>query len=420
MTWPTVELAEIAYVLRGVTYKREQVRESPEDGYIPLLRATNIGAALEVEQGLVYVPESVVSATQRLKVDDIVLASSSGSISVVGKSARLTHEWRGTFGAFCAVVRANSNVLPAYLGHYIKSHAVRKRWSDAARGTNINNLKRGDLTSTPVPLPPLAEQRRIVDVLEGHLSHLDAADAYLDAALRHAEVLRWGSVAEAVSTAGGREVRLGDIASVRNGIFVSRPGSEPKGVPILRIGAVRSLSLDLSDLRYSERTEEDLREADGLAQPDDLLFTRYNGNPRFVGACAAVPEDAPVLTYPDKLIRVRVTDHAALSEFVALVCSVGAARAEIQASVRTTAGQAGIAGRDLKNVTLRLPDLEAQRAAISAASESGIAATRLSNDLHAAHRRSAAMRRSLLAAAFSGRLTGATSDLSEAEEMMGA
>jgi type I restriction enzyme S subunit len=223
-----------------------------------------------------------------------------------------------------------------------------------------------------------------------------------------------------VSTAGGREVRLGEIASVRNGIFVSRPGSEPNGVPILRIGAVRSLSLDLSDLRYSERTEEDLRESDGLAQPGDLLFTRYNGNPRFVGACAAVPDDAPVLTYPDKLIRVRVTDDAALSEFVALACSVGAARAEIQASVRTTAGQAGIAGRDLKNVTLKLPDLKVQRTAIRAASESGVAAIRLSHELAIAQRRAAALRRSLLAAAFSGRLTSAESALSAAEEMIRA
>lgn len=420
MTWPTVELADVADVLRGVTYKREQAREIPSDGYLPLLRATNIGTALEVEEGLVYVPESVVRDWQRLQVDDIVLASSSGSVSVVGKSARLTHEWRGTFGAFCAVLRPNSRVLPAYLGHYIQSHEVRKRWSDAARGTNINNLKRGDLTGTPVPLPPLDDQRRVVDLLDDHLSRLDAAEAYLNAARRRAAMLRWGSVAEAVSTAGGREVRLGDVATVRNGIFVSRPSSEPNGVPILRIGAVRSLSLDLSDLRYSERTEEDLREADGLAQPGDLLFTRYNGNPRFVGACAAVPEDAPVLTYPDKLIRVRMTDDAALSEFVALACSVGAARAEIQASVRTTAGQAGIAGRDLKNVTVRLPDLEAQRAAIRAASESGIAATRLAHELETAQRRGAVLRRSLLGAAFSGRLTGSQSELSEAEETIGA
>lgn len=314
------------------------------------------------------------------------------------------------------VLRTGEDVDRRFLNYYLNAADYR----GFANGTTRLKLTQAAMRRIPTPIPPLVEQRRIVDLLEDHLSRLDAADSYLDAALRRSEMLRWGSVAEAVSTAGGRQVRLGDIASVRNGIFVSRPGSEPNGVPILRIGAVRSLSLDLSDLRYSERTEEDLRESDGLAQPGDLLFTRYNGNPRFVCACAAVPEDAPVLTYPDKLIRVRVTDDAALSEFVALACSVGAARAEIQASVRTTAGQAGIAGRDLKNVTLTLPDIEAQRVAIRAASESGTAANRLSHELQIAQRRAAALRRSLLAAAFSGRLIGAESDLTSTEEMINA
>lgn len=320
---------------------------------------------------------------------------------------------------FC-VLRPGPHLEPKYLYYFSISRHMLDQVLPLQKGVSYPAVLDKEVRATNVPVPPLQEQRRIVELLDDHLSRLDAADGYLDAALRRAEMLRWGSVAEAVSTAGGREVRLRDIASVRNGIFVSRPGSEPNGVPILRIGAVRSLSLDLSDLRYSERSEEDLREADGLAQPGDLLFTRYNGNPRFVGACAAVPEDAPVLTYPDKLIRVRVIDDAALSEFVALACSVGAARAEIQASVRTTAGQAGIAGRDLKNVTLKLPDLEMQRTAIRAASESGIAATRLSHELEIAQRRAAALRRSLLAATFSGRLTGAPSALSAAEEMIGA
>jgi len=336
--------------------------------------------------------------------------------------------WAATLGAYFwngpeAVLNQHIFKVESYIDLKFHKYLLDYKLEELMRhthGSGMVHITRGRFDAVPVDVPPVGEQRRIVDLLEDHLSRLDAAASYLDAALRRAEMLRWATVAEAVSVAGGREVRLGDIASVRNGIFVSRPGSEPNGVPILRIGAVRSLSLDLSDLRYSERTEEDLREADGLAQPGDLLFTRYNGNPRFVGACTAVPVDAPVLTYPDKLIRVRVTDDTALSEFIALACSVGAARAEIQASVRTTAGQAGIAGRDLKNVTLTLPDLEAQRAAISAARESGIAATRLSKDLQAAHRRNATLRRSLLAAAFSGRLTGEAADLSEAEEMIGA
>jgi hypothetical protein len=53
-------------------------------------------------------------------------------------------------------------------------------------------------------------------------------------------------------------------------------------------------------------TPEDLLQADALLTPGDLLFTRYNGKLRFVGACAVVPPDAQSLMYPDQFIRVRV------------------------------------------------------------------------------------------------------------------
>lgn len=396
------------------------VKDQP--GGFPVLRLTSLrNGTIDLQQRKEGAWSRADAERFLVRAGDFLVSRGNGSLDLVGRGGLVAVDPdEVAFPDTMIRVRPDTTrVEPRFLALVWSSPSIRRQIESSARTTaGIYKVNQTGLGAIAVPLPPLQEQRRIVDLLEDHLSRLDAAESYLDAALRRVEMLRWGSVAEAVTRAGGREVRLGDIASVRNGIFVSRPGSEPNGVPILRIGAVRSLSLDLSDLRYSERTEQDLREADGIAQPGDLLFTRYNGNHRFVGACAAVPDDAPVLTYPDKLIRVRVTDDAALSEFVALACSVGAARAEIQASVRTTAGQAGIAGRDLKNVTVTVPDLEAQRAAIRAASESGLAANRLSHELEIAQRRTAALRRSLLAAAFSGRLTRAESDLSAAEEMV--
>jgi type I restriction enzyme S subunit len=165
-------------------------------------------------------------------------------------------------------------------------------------------------------------------------------------------------------------VTLDDVAkSVRNGIFVSRPGTDPNGVPILRIGAVRPLRLDLSDLRYSGETVEELRAVDRLALPGDLLFTRYNGNPELVGSCAVVPASAPDLTYPDKLIRARIDRRLALPEFLAYAFSWQRTRAQVREHVKTTAGQAGIAGGELKKILLPLPPLEEQRRIVAVLDE---------------------------------------------------
>lgn len=417
MTWPTVELAEIADVLRGVTYKREQARESPGDGYLPLLRATNIGAALEVEQGLVYVPESVVSASQRLQVDDIVLASSSGSISVVGKSARLTREWRGTFGAFCAVVRANSNVLPAYLGHYLQSYAVRKRWSDAARGTNINNLKRGDLTSTPVPLPPLDVQRRIVDLLEDHLSRLDAADTYLHAAQRRNSVLHDQLLDSELAVVESEELPFAELLTTGLANGKSVPTLEG-GFPVLRLTALRDGRVDLAERKPGAWTGADASRF--LVERGDFLIARGNGSLRLVGRGGLVTDEPDAVAFPDTLIRARPDLSRIRPEFMTQVWNAHGVRRQIEKSARTTAGIYKVNQKDLAAVRVPVPSLEDQDRITAAVRESRDALSKLSVEVGRAITRSSALRRSLLGAAFSGRLTGDASDLSVTEEMIGA
>src|SRR4029077_16853714 len=110
--------------------------------------------------------DALVAEEQRLRLNDIVIAASSGSIKVVGKAAQLRHEWRGTFGAFCAVFRPSPLVDARYVAHFMASPAYRARVSSLAAGVNINNLKRQHILDTPVPLPPREEQALIVDRLE--------------------------------------------------------------------------------------------------------------------------------------------------------------------------------------------------------------------------------------------------------------
>ncbi|HEY6325391.1 MAG TPA: hypothetical protein VIW73_02600, partial [Candidatus Cybelea sp.] len=139
--WTDTTIGEVADLIRGVTYQKEQASSHPAEGVVPLLRATNIAANLILDADLLYVPQSVVAEKQMLRTGDIVIAASSGSQAVVGKSAFLATAWRGTFGAFCAVLRAHA-VDPRFLAYRVASPDIRQLWSDAASGTNINNLKR--------------------------------------------------------------------------------------------------------------------------------------------------------------------------------------------------------------------------------------------------------------------------------------
>ena len=147
---------------------------------MPVLRATNIQESrLVLESDLVFVPDSNVSANQRLRAGDIVVATSSGSKHLVGKSGLVHKDWPGSFGAFCAAIRPKSNIESRYLAAFLQSPSYWKQVGKKALGVNINNLRRGDIESLTLPLPPLAKQREIVAELEKQFSRLDEAVANL-------------------------------------------------------------------------------------------------------------------------------------------------------------------------------------------------------------------------------------------------
>ena len=302
------------------------------------------------------------------------------------------------------VLRATEELVDrAYLCNYLNIF----NYEGYANGTTRLKLTQAAMRSIPVPLPPRPEQRRIVATLEEYLTDIYSAANSLQLDLKRAKSLRIKILEEAVTTRSGnwKSYTLGEVAeSVRNGMYVSRPDVNPDGVPILRISSVRTLRLNFSDARYSRKSIDEVNQSGHLLSPGDLLFTRYNGNPEYVGSCAVVPEKIDALTYPDKLIRVRTDRSIVLPQYLALACSVGESRAAIRNSVKTTAGQAGISGRELKSIPIRLPDLKDQKHIVDQFVESDSTISRMESTLESALKKSSALHSSIIAKAFSGRL----------------
>jgi type I restriction enzyme S subunit len=142
---------------------------------------------------------------------------------------------------------------------------------------------------------------------------------------------------------------------LRNG--QSMAPREDSGVRTLRISAVRPLSVDFQDVRFLPGAPRDYQ--DDLVEVGDLLFTRYNGTPSLVGVCGRVRVLTEPTVHPDKLIKVRLCSDLHVP-YVELAANVGESRRLIENRTRTTAGQAGISGSDLKQMPIPLPPLSEQ------------------------------------------------------------
>lgn len=144
--WTEVALGDVAEQVRGVSYKKDQAATSPGPSRIPILRAGNLRDGGQVDDSdLVWVPDICVSERQRLRPGDVIVATSSGSLDVVGKAARYKGTRDLSFGAFCKVMRPASGVDASYFAHYFQTSAYRRTVSALAAGANINNLKNSHL-----------------------------------------------------------------------------------------------------------------------------------------------------------------------------------------------------------------------------------------------------------------------------------
>ena len=158
-------LAEVADVIRGVTFQKYEVSEHPSSDRTPVIRAGNIGNELELERDLIWLPSSRVSETQIMRPGDIAMCASSGSTKIVGKSALLRKMWRGTVGAFCVIIRSKETHCDhRFIAYFLRSAKFRE-WAQNAAGASIKNIRKSDLEKFLVPFPPLDEQRRIVGIL---------------------------------------------------------------------------------------------------------------------------------------------------------------------------------------------------------------------------------------------------------------
>lgn len=304
------------------------------------------------------------------------------------------------------VVRPGTNVDPRYLYLWSLNPAVRERAKAEMTGTTGRmRLSRSALGALPFPHPPLPEQRRIVELVEEHMAHLDAADASLASAEQRARALTASSRANLVSEGQ----RLGVDSTVGAHSTEVAYGSSSKtsdasdGVPVLRMGNIQDGQLDWSSLKYLPRDHAEFPKL--LLRDGDLLFNRTN-SAELVGKSAVFRGERSA-SYASYLIRVRF-DDTVLPEWANLCINSPQGRAHVKSVLAQQVGQANVNGTKLKAFPLPVPPVEDQRRLLESADRARQEALRTTQTTHTTRRRSAALRRAVLTAAFSGHLTSTT------------
>ena len=169
--WKWCNLSMIGTTNIGLTYRPTDIES---DGTI-VLRSNNI-INDKINLNDVVRVNSKIRENQYVKANDILICARNGSKALVGKCAIIGDLNEPTsFGAFMAIYRTD---YYRYVLQYLRSNLFRIVFDDG-NSTAINQLTQDMLKRARIPLPPLAEQERIVDTIDKLLSSLQAIEKSL-------------------------------------------------------------------------------------------------------------------------------------------------------------------------------------------------------------------------------------------------
>ena len=374
----------------------------------PYLRAANVtwqGICLDDIKMMNF--DDVDFAKYKLEPGDILLNEASGSPHEVGKPAI----WRNEVEDCCfqnTLLRLRPQLVDRnYLYWYCYAAALTGRLGEAGRGVNIRHLGKRGLAQFRIPVAPLAEQERIVAAIEEHLSRLDAVELWLQRGLQQLETLKSAVLVAAFHSSGGLPsplnwTTIGQVAEVRGGIQKQpkrRPNKNP--APFLRVANVLRGELLLDEVHQIELFDGELKKY--RLQAGDLLVVEGNGSPQQIGRAACWEGEIAGCVHQNHLIRVRPGPNL-VPKYLALYWNAPHTASVLREVASSTSGLYTLSTAKVKSIPIPLVPLPDQQRIAEEVNQQLEMHSRLERSIRPALDRLQAVRRSILALAFSGQL----------------
>ncbi|MDO5566006.1 MAG: restriction endonuclease subunit S [Planctomycetia bacterium] len=245
--WNWVRLNNITqYIQRGRSPKYSDIRQYPV-----LAQKCNQWNGITLEKALFIDPATVSKyGEERFLQDNDIVVNSTGT-GTLGRIGIFSRDCLGLYAAIVAdshiTVIRGLNISMRYLYCLLCSFLYQKWLEDHADGsTNQKELYIGTIQSILIPLPPLAEQKRIVEKIESVLAQVDT----IDAESKKLEVLATQS-----------KSKILDLA-IRGKLVPQDPNDEPASVLLERIQKEKQKLVKAGKIKAEKQTSFIFRDSD--------------------------------------------------------------------------------------------------------------------------------------------------------------
>lgn len=427
-TWERVPLEEVADVLSGFPFKSHEFNH--DGNGIPLIRIRDVG------RNISQTYYSGDYERQYLVQNGDMIVGMDGEFRAAiwhGSTALLNQR-------VCKIsVRNPHNYSPRFLFYVLQGYL--DAICAATSSVTVKHLSSRSVQQIPLPLPPLAEQYRIVEALEDHLSRLDAATQAVGRVKRRIKPFT-ASLADRAALGTSSRVNFtpgieGDshrllaglsskrfdyaaLPSLPGGWFWRRSsdvcdfinsGSTPKAhlmhadsgdVPFLKVyNITQDGRVDFTNKpTYIDRETHENQLRRSRIKPGDVL-TNIVGPP--LGKTAIVPDYHPEWNINQAIVAFRA-GYDIRPEWLALALRSPFVLTLLQKTAKATAGQFNVALSTCRELPLPIPPMDTQLTLIAQSAELMEAGDRFIAQIEPISLRSQHLRQAVLRRAFSGKI----------------
>jgi type I restriction enzyme S subunit len=230
-------------------------------------------------------------------------------------------------------------------------------------GSTMKHITKKKLLSIEVPIPPLEEQKAIVEKLEEIFYSIDEIQDAQEQAEEIYQNLAFSYFTSRVRDSETNLVSTGELIEDSQYGTSNATNSEGDGYPTLRMGNydLRG-NMDYSKIKYQDLDEDEFEKY--KANKGDVLFNRTNSKDLVGKMCIydGGLEDAVFASY---LIRVELNEEKVLPEYFVTYMNSHLGEIERQGKLKQAVSQANINATELREMEMKVPSLEKQREIVS-------------------------------------------------------
>lgn len=355
MKWPIVPISDFCKTGSGGTPLRSK-SDRYYGGQIPWVKSGELKKDVITETEEYITDAALVESSAKLIPSGAILVAMYGA--TVGQTSILGVE-ATTNQAICHILPNPQIAISQFLWYVLRSklsELLSQRFGGAQP-----NISQQIIKNTQISLPPLSEQRRIVEILDqaDALRRMRAeADAKSERILPALFIKMFGD--PATNPMGWEMLPISDLAEVQGGLQLTpKRENYPITMPYLRVANIYRNKLALDEIKYIKVTKNELERI--ALQSNDILIVEGHGNRQEIGRCAIWDASIQPCLHQNHLIRVRVDKTKVEPIYISDFINSSGGREQLFRFGKTTSGLNTISVSNVRNTMIPIPPLTLQK-----------------------------------------------------------